>query len=83
MAVIECGRSTDAMILLEQLAICRELKNNVTCLGFESAFADQPPATDQGPIVNGNRHGRNKMAAKRSGPLFDWFMLDELLKTIM
>ncbi|KAG8296146.1 hypothetical protein J6590_064563 [Homalodisca vitripennis] len=29
-----------------------------------SAFADQPPTTDQRPIVNGNRHGRNKMADK-------------------
>ncbi|KAG8287518.1 hypothetical protein J6590_034891 [Homalodisca vitripennis] len=29
-----------------------------------SAFAGQPPMTDQRPIANGGSHGRNKMAKK-------------------
>ncbi|KAG8323722.1 hypothetical protein J6590_001471 [Homalodisca vitripennis] len=28
-----------------------------------SAFVDPPSTSDQRPIANGNRHGRNKMAA--------------------
>ncbi|KAG8330779.1 hypothetical protein J6590_054900 [Homalodisca vitripennis] len=58
------------------------------CLHHRSAFDDQPPTTDQRPLANGDFHDINKIAEKkkkkRSGVgLFYWFMLDELLETIL
>ncbi|KAG8312782.1 hypothetical protein J6590_015966 [Homalodisca vitripennis] len=43
-----------------------------------SSLTGQPDRTDQRPIVNGDRHGRNKMADKRrdgSGPLLSLLFL--------